>query len=371
MRTILITLPDDTTTTLQLDLPGGSVSDHASAIEAALEADLPQRRLRFLCEVGPEAIRVETRGGGWSGGGAWPWLEPGYVDGCVLPWIRGHLHGRTIAQVRTVHASGRSLVLRLTDTDGARVYFKVDGAPAPSEAALLDVLAPLAGPILPPTLAADPVRGWLLRADFGGTLLEDIDSTHTWVEAAATLARLQRRLEGSLSAMEGLVRDYRGAALSEAMVRMLRGEPEEAVVTPYAAMWCATVAGSGIPDSLVHQDFVACNVARTASGLIIFDWSDVVLGHPFFACDRMLDACWTDTARKSAIIDGYLDAWTDLMPLEALREVFAACQKLRVLYEDLRWEDELAGLPKGSEMWIRLEADRRAGLAMMGRSLTR
>ena len=93
-------------------------------------------------------------------------------------------------------------------------------------------------------------------------------------------------------------------------------------------------------------DFID-DCARTDAGVCIFDWSDVVLGHPFFACDRLLDACWSDAVRKATIVDACLAAWRDLASLDTLRAEFAACQKLRVLYEGLRWTDEIAGLPEG------------------------
>ncbi len=349
---------------LQLSLPDlpGSIGIHGAAIEAALPADL--RFLRPISES-PDVIEVEPREGAWAGdGGRWPWLSPGYVGEEVLPWVTGHIG--PLAEVSTLHASGRSLVLALTGQRGERHYFKAD---ASSEAAMVSVLSPWAGQVIPHAVAADRARGWLLRADFGGVLLEDLEDAADWAEAAATLGRLQRVLEAAVPELLEQARDYRGEKLAAALTAMVADQP--ASLTAYTADCCAVLRGSVAPPTAVHQDFVACNVVKTAAGFRIFDWSDVVVGHPFFACDRLLDACWSDVDRKRLIIDAYLTAWTDLAPLSALQAEFAACQKLRVLYEDLRWTDELAGLPPASPMRKRLAADRAAGLAMVVEWLAR
>lgn len=298
-----------------------------------------------------------------------PWLERGYVQGEALPWIRRQLGARPAA-LTTMHATARSLVLRVDMADGRRVWFKADGAPEPSEAQLMEALTPIADSLLPPTLAAEPERGWLLREDFRAvSLLEDCEDTRPWAAAAESLGWLQRRAEDQLVRFRGL-RDYRGEALREALLAMLASEP--AAVSPadrraleaHVERWCDALAGSLVQPSLVHQDFVGCNVALTSSRYLIFDWSDVVLGHPFFACDRLLDARWKDKAWKSAVIDSYLTAWADVASSGELRAEFAACQKLRVLYEDLRWADEIASMGP-CPMRDRLHADLVAGLRGM------
>jgi len=150
-----------------------------------------------------------------------PWLERGYVEGEVMPWLSRQLGARP-ASVDRLRASARSLVLRVEAADGRRVWFKADGAPEPSEARVLQALAPIAGDALPPAMASDPERGWLLRADFQATLLEALPDTAPWAAAAGVLGRLQRRSEGEEDRFEGL-RDYRGHKLRAALLAMLGG----------------------------------------------------------------------------------------------------------------------------------------------------
>ena len=113
------------------------------------------------------------------------------------------------------------------------------------------------------------------------------------------------------------------------------------------------------------------NIAVSANGPVLLDWSDVVVGHPFFACDRLLDACWTDAARKEAVIAAYLSAFDAVADAEILRRSFDAVLFLRVVYEGVRWMDEIEDLDPEAEHRRRLWADALAGLRAMAGAATR
>lgn len=90
------------------------------------------------------------------------------------------------------------------------------------------------------------------------------------------------------------------------------------------------------PPTLVHQDSGCCNIHVTATGPVLFDWSDVVVGHPAFSCDRLLDQ--TPAEARDAVIEVFCET-AGLSPTE-----FASMRRSNVLHEVLRYHDELAYL---------------------------
>ncbi|MET9625992.1 phosphotransferase [Lentzea sp. NPDC006480] len=75
----------------------------------------------------------------------------------------------------------------------------------------------------------------------------------------------------------------------------------------------------GLPDTLVHDDFVPTN--WLTSGVII-DWSDAVWGHPALDVGRLLDYCRHHPTLYDHVAKVWSDAWLrhrpDSRPLEAL-----------------------------------------------------
>jgi Ser/Thr protein kinase RdoA (MazF antagonist) len=74
----------------------------------------------------------------------------------------------------------------------------------------------------------------------------------------------------------------------------------------------------GLPTTLVHGDFHAGNVARHQGRLVVFDWSDAVVGHPL-----MDAAAWIweapDEAALSTRWETWVDAWSSRIPASELR----------------------------------------------------
>jgi len=77
------------------------------------------------------------------------------------------------------------------------------------------------------------------------------------------------------------------------------------------------------------------------------------------------DACWSDAPRKAAVIDAYLAVFEDAAAPERLRASFQRVLQLRVLYEGVRWRDEIAALDPTGPDAERLRADQLVGLRMM------
>ncbi|MHC4960296.1 MAG: phosphotransferase family protein, partial [Planctomycetota bacterium] len=222
--------------------------------------------------------------------------------------------------------------------------------------------------------AIDEARGWSLTGD-AGPILRVENPTDIWCAAVRRLGELQVSEARHTDEWRSLrCRDLSGDRLPGAIQGLLAAafpelEPDVGdtlhSLTPRIEEACATLADDPVPDTLVHRDIVPENVAVSGNGPVLLDWSDVVVGHPFFACDRLLDSCWTDRPRKEAVIDAYLFAFECFADRDTLRRSFGAVLFLRVVYEGVRWMDEIEGLDPGSEHARRLWADALAGLRAM------
>ena len=276
-------------------------------------------------------------------------------------------------------AAHRSWSVPLEDGD-RRWYFKEDRSPGPSEVAVLSRLTSRHASAIAPLIASDEPRGWSLTAD-AGPILRVEDPTDLWCAAVQTLGALQVAEADHADTWRALgCRDLSGGRWLTAIEQLLAAAaPELAAdvnealhsLRPRMEAACAILAADPVPDTLVHRDVVLENIAVSANGPVLLDWSDVVVGHPFFACDRLLDACWTDAARKEAVIAAYLSAFDAVADAEILRRSFDAVLFLRVVYEGVRWMDEIEDLDPEAEHRRRLWADALAGLRAMAGAATR
>ena len=287
-------------------------------------------------------------------------------------WVRNAL-SPAVVHARDARAAPRSWVVRLEDGE-KRWFFKEDRSHGPSEAAVLSRLVDRRPSAIAVVAALDEGFGWSLTCD-AGPILRVEDDTRTWCAAVRQLGELQVAEAEHVAAWRALgCRDLTRGGLRRAVGELLAAAlPDLAsdvcevldTLMPRIDAACALLAADPVPDSLVHRDVVLENVAVSDHGPVLLDWSDVVVGHPFFACDRLLDACWTDRARKEAVIDAYLAAFEGMADRDALRRSFDAVLFLRVVYEGVRWMDEVEGLDPASEHVRRLWADALAGLRAM------
>ena len=89
--------------------------------------------------------------------------------------------------------------------------------------------------------------------------------------------------------------------------------------------------------------------------------SDVVVGDPAYACDRLLDQ--TPAAMRDDVIDAFL------APLGRTRASFNAARRLNVLHEALRYHDELAWLALDDVVHANLTKSVQSQLTVVSRHL--
>jgi hypothetical protein len=207
------------------------------------------------------------------------------------------------------------------------------------EAVLTERLAQWFPDLLPHVIAVDADRHWLLTEDFGpGPQPRDpVDAVARCLDMAPHLARLQRdaalrpaelirtgcpdhRLRRLPEQFAGLVEhhttgDDRGAAtgsgeppLSDDEMRTLR-----AAIAGFARH-CADLDDLAVPESVVHHDIWRGNFLVRDGRVLLFDWAESVIGHPFFSLHVVLDdvrsALPGDDRAVLRVRDAYLAAWS-------------------------------------------------------------
>jgi hypothetical protein len=292
-----------------------------------------------------------------------PWERRGWYAEAVR-WILsecarlGYALSGPVEQVKA--AWSLSAILRVNTSAGA-LYFKADFAKPPSEPAIIGALARRWPRNLPSVVAADHDRGWMLMRDFGARAL-DREPIARWQAANRTFSAIQVACSADLEPWWRLgCPDLRIPVLVACMDRIL-GDPaalrvgEPAGLTAAEAarlrvlvprlhdMW-GELAAIPIPASIVQQDFRHNNLVISGRSYVFHDWSDTVIGHPFFSCCRFLDYVQYDLhprrrlsveERQRRIADAYLQPWTRFLGHADLRRAFALARRLNPIYVAIR-----------------------------------
>lgn len=286
----------------------------------------------------------------------------------ALAWIDDQLDVvGPIAQERVRFWS----VMLAVPTRAGLVWFKANAPSQAFEAGLVETCAQVAPARVPPVLAVDRERGWLVTADCGPTLharLGDDVPAETLADVLADIgyawSALQRRLVGAESAMRAArvpaFDDGNALAYAVALADDLAGLPsedprrlegarlpqvEEGLGRVGAA--AARLEVTGIPDSLDHNDLHVNNVVRRGAGLAFLDLADALWAHPF-ASVRMLT--WRaretgDPGIERAVVDAVIDPWDDLAPSSDLAAAVTAAERIGCLHRAQSWRRLMADVP--------------------------
>ncbi|MDD5368255.1 MAG: phosphotransferase, partial [Anaerolineaceae bacterium] len=191
-------------------------------------------------------------------------------------------------------------------TDGF-IFFKASIPLLARELALTQVLYRRRPDCTLPVLAADLARGWMPQPDgspvlrsflrtpddlrrvdrllpsFAELQIELVDQ----VEELLPLVPFDRRLDRLPECFEQLLADR--TALQVGLPAQAQGLSEEQLLRlrgllPRFQEMCAQLSAAPIPPSLHHDDFHDANIFMSQdNGLIISDWAESCVTHPFFS----------------------------------------------------------------------------------------
>jgi hypothetical protein len=237
------------------------------------------------------------------------------------------------------HVRPWATVLRVPTETGS-VWFKANAPELRHEAMVTLLLSRRVPDRVPPLIADDPDRGWMLMADGGRRLRElvaeerDLSRWDDVVEGAADIARAMEPDVDELLAAG--VPDARLATLPDryaALVAMdgMEGRFRDAV--PRVREMAEELATYGVTETLQHDDLHDGQVFVRDDRQLILDWGDAVISHPFFTLSVTLEGvvAWGLDDMENAVdieplIDRYLRRYEPDRP--ELRDAFPLALRL-------------------------------------------
>ena len=217
------------------------------------------------------------------------WTEPHWLAS-AHDWIEGELARlgqQRVGEIEQPHVYPWSTVLRVPTADGP-VWFKANIDELRHEARLTTLLAARRPDCVPPLLAADLERGWMLMADAGTRLRQlQAEERHLgrWLDVLPLYAGVQLDLGADVGELLALgVPDARLATLPEGYERLVAEAGVERRfrdAVPYVTELCEELAAYGIPETIQHDDLHDGQVFVRDGRYLLLDWGDACVSHPF------------------------------------------------------------------------------------------
>ncbi len=257
------------------------------------------------------------------------------------------------------------------ETDAGRVWVKENAPSQAFEACLVAAVERLVPGRVPPVVAVEPDRGWLVTRDVGTPLgARDDVPDEAWTELASAWAGLQHDLAPHADALLGTglsavpepgITDW-AAALADELGRLPGDDPRALTdeerrhvdaglrLVEEAA---AVLTASGLPASLEHNDLHLGNAFHAPDAPMRFiDLGDAVWAHPLTAFRIPV---WVLSARRGGpadplvrrVVDAALEPWTDRVPLPDLRALLPAADRVSCLHRALSWRRLVEDVPLG------------------------
>jgi hypothetical protein len=303
-----------------------------------------------------------------------PWTQPTWLPE-VESWVRAELERQGIAlrgPLTERQLRPWSAVLS-APTSAGEVYFKATAPSLAHEPALTELLARRWPELLPPVLASDQSRGWLLLADAGVTLRSLVNTAadlHHWERILPRYAELQIALSGerddllALGALdrrlstlpvqyEALLHDT--DALRIGLSDGLTADEHARLVAfvPQFAARCAELASYGLPETLHHDDFHDGNIFVHDDRYALADWGESCVAHPFStllvnqrSIAYRLGFLGEETTRPETtrLRDAYLEPWSSYAPRTDLLAACALARQLAMVGRALTWHHVISRL---------------------------
>jgi len=300
-----------------------------------------------------------------------PWMQKSWFEQAST-WIHDELERQDIyvnGPIDQPYEGLSSTVLRVPSTAGD-IYFKACGPGFTHEPALTDSLWRWRPDCMPPVLAVDIQRGWMLTPDLGTSLRSINQPTRVlqhWRRVLPLYAEVQIEFADRINEileLGGL--DRRLAKLPDQYEQLLTdtdalrlGHPEGLSIEEYQGLrqfapefraMCEKLARYCIPETLNHEDFHDANIFLRNSHYTFADWGESGVAHPFFTLlvtSRVI--AWRlklteDAPELVELRDIYLEPWTRYESRENLIAAFKLAYRVGMVCRAMTWQRILAGV---------------------------
>jgi phosphotransferase family enzyme len=233
-----------------------------------------------------------------------------------------------VGEIEQPHDRPWATVLRVP-TERGDLYFKANAPPLQFEAALVEVLAGRRPDAVPPLVAVDLQRGWMLMEDAGMRLRQVVEQERAfdrWLDVLPLYAGLQLDFAERADDLVALgAPDLRLARLPALFEQLLQecelpaDEAERAFASlPRVRALCDELAGFGLPETIQHDDFHDGQVYVRDGRYLLLDWGDACVSHPFFTLSVTLEGmlAWglddvEGSVDTTPFLNAYLTAFAD------------------------------------------------------------
>ncbi|MGA9746229.1 MAG: phosphotransferase [Nocardioides sp.] len=305
------------------------------------------------------------------------WSSPAFVEE-ARAWVAAQVEPRGLRLTgdwEQPHCRPWSSAISF-ESDGGRLWFKVNGPGIRHEAALVDLLGEVVPDLVPPVLAADHDRAWSLTRDAGPVLrsVAPADQLWSWWEGILSrYAEAQIELAGHRdSVLAAGVPEVSPATLPH-RVRALVAElaardPSDGGLTteetdrlealqPAYDGWCAALATSAVPDSVQHDDLHSSNVCWTGSvaDARVIDWGDASWGFPLTTMLATMNSiafhagCEVEDPRVLRVRDAYLEPFTTRTDRAELVALVELARRTGTVGRALSYQQAFVGEPRSAE----------------------
>jgi len=237
-----------------------------------------------------------------------------------------------------------------TPVDGANgetsVWFKATCDWFRAEASITGALAAFAGEHVPTLIAIDDARAWMLMDQLSGPDLNG--RTEFAPAAAAAVARTQirsidhlpslvtagcpdRTLQPTLDGFRRLVHDSVEVDLLTPDERAASIEME-----PWVAKQIGELFASGIPSAVTHGDCHLGNVAVDGTRVVVYDWTDACVSHPFIDGVHLARSAGDD--HHDAIKAAYTAPWRESGPTAEIDRAWTLAQFGDLVFQAISYE---------------------------------
>ncbi len=298
-----------------------------------------------------------------------PWMQKSLFEQAST-WVHAELERQGIHVTGAIEQPHvHSTILRVPSTAGD-IYFKATSPTLAHEPALTEALWQWHPDCMPPVLAVDLARGWMLIPDLGVTLRSLVQSTRDlghWERVLTLYAQVQMALASHLPDLLELgVLDRRLAMLPHQYEQLLTdtdalliGHPNGLSMEAYQRLrqfvpqfrgMCEQLAGYGIPETLHHEDFHDANIFVRNNHYTFADWGESGVAHPF--CTLLVTSrviAWRLELEENApelvrLYDVYLEPWTCYASLESLNAALKLAYRVGMVCRALTWRRVTAGV---------------------------
>jgi hypothetical protein len=249
-----------------------------------------------------------------------PWEDASWLAD-ALAWVDERLvavgRPRT-GDIDQMHVRSWSTVIRIPTAEGD-VFFKANVPELRHEALVALHLARRVPDRVPPLIAEDLDRGWMLMEDGGRRLREviaeerDLSRWEDVLDGAADIARAMETDVDELLAAG--VPDLRLATLPDryaALVEDPEVEQRFRDAVPRVREMAEELSSYGVTETLQHDDLHDGQVFVRDGRQLILDWGDCVISHPFFTMSVTLEGvvAWgLDDVENAVDIDPLVDRY--------------------------------------------------------------